>query len=253
MAGFEDLKRQAEQYLGKDLVNKIEREISKQKDAPRKLIDVKGVDFTPSAKSFDTHSTEITPQDPQMPKPATKAPTRIKNTPKREATVKSSQRKSPNDAQTQNATKKNRPGNKVDADKDSQASEHYKVDPSSEPSGIKPGTEKEDSTSGDKKAISPDTAAHHINGGSASERLIAEAIKGEYSYAKLGLTLGLSSIIGGMILGLNGVAGSTSWTASVFGLESKINDAAPGVVLFVVGIFYIWITRPKVKLNDLRG
>ena len=87
---------------------------------------------------------------------------------------------------------------------------------------------------------------------SPSERLIAEAIKGEYSYGKLGLILGLSSIVGGIILGLNGVAGSTSWTASLLGLESKINDAAPGVVLFIVGLFMVWATKPKVKMQDLR-
>ena len=87
---------------------------------------------------------------------------------------------------------------------------------------------------------------------SPTERLITEAIKGEYSYGKLGLILGLSSIIGGIILGLNGVAGSTSWTAKLLGLESRINDAAPGVVLFVVGLFMVWTTKPRVKLRDLK-
>jgi len=89
--------------------------------------------------------------------------------------------------------------------------------------------------------------------GSSSERLLADAIKGEYSYGKLGLILGVSSIIGGIVLGLNGVAGSTSWTAKLLGLESSINDAAPGVVLFVVGLFMVWVTKPRVKLKDLQG
>jgi hypothetical protein len=64
--------------------------------------------------------------------------------------------------------------------------------------------------------------------------------------------LGLSSIIGGIVLGLNGVADSPYWTAKLLGLESKINDAAPGVVLFIVGLFMVWATKPKVKLKDLR-
>ena len=89
--------------------------------------------------------------------------------------------------------------------------------------------------------------------GSSSERLIGEAIKGEYRYSTLGLVLGLASIVSGTALGLNGVAGSTSWTARVLGLESQINDAAPGVVLFIVGVFYVWITKPKVHLKDLLG
>lgn len=89
---------------------------------------------------------------------------------------------------------------------------------------------------------------------SASERLLAQAITGEYRYAMLGLILGMSSILGGVTLCLHGVAGSTSWTAKLLGLlESKINDAAPGVVLFVVGVFFVVATRPKVKLDKLRG
>jgi hypothetical protein len=75
---------------------------------------------------------------------------------------------------------------------------------------------------------------------------------GEYRYAMLGLILGLATILGGCLLCLNGVAGHTSWTAKAFGLQSQINDAAPGVVLFIVGIFFVLITRPKVDLRKLR-
>lgn len=82
--------------------------------------------------------------------------------------------------------------------------------------------------------------------------VMSEAVKGEYSYGKLGLLLGISSIIGGVILGLNGVAGSTSWTAKLLGLESSINDAAPGVVLFIVGLFMVWTTKPRVHLKDIK-
>ncbi|MFZ0749092.1 MAG: hypothetical protein WAM70_07015, partial [Pyrinomonadaceae bacterium] len=87
---------------------------------------------------------------------------------------------------------------------------------------------------------------------SHSANLLGKAVDAEYRYATLGLVLGLATIIGGIILGLNGVAGSTSWTARLIGLESKINDAAPGVVLFIVGIFLVFITRPKVSLDNLR-
>jgi C4-dicarboxylate transporter len=92
-----------------------------------------------------------------------------------------------------------------------------------------------------------------VDGASRSAGMIvAAAVKSEYQYAKLGLALGLASIIAGTILGLHGVTGATSWTAKVLGLESKINDAAPGVVLFIVGIFYVWITKPKIKLKDIQ-
>jgi hypothetical protein len=88
---------------------------------------------------------------------------------------------------------------------------------------------------------------------SHSKEIILEAVKGEYLYARLGLWLGVLSIVGGVILGLNGVAGSTSWTANLLGLKSQVNDAAPGTVLFIIGLFMIWATRPKVKMRDLHG
>ena len=58
------------------------------------------------------------------------------------------------------------------------------------------------------------------NEDSKSENLLSQAIKGEYSYGKLGLILGLSAIVGGVILCLNGVVGSSSWTASVLNMKS---------------------------------
>jgi hypothetical protein len=105
---------------------------------------------------------------------------------------------------------------------------------------------------------SPQSRPSHINQKSNGEishaqRVILEAIKGEYSYGKRGQILGISSMIGGVILGLHGVAGSTSWTARLLVLESQINDAAPGVVLFIVGLFMVWATKPKINLKDLKG
>lgn len=98
----------------------------------------------------------------------------------------------------------------------------------------------------------PSVLAANIQG-SYSADIVKEAIKGEYRYAMLGLILGLASIVGGIIMGLHGVAGSTSWTASVLGLSSSVNDAAPGVVLFIVGLFMVWVTKANVKLKDIKG
>jgi hypothetical protein len=52
---------------------------------------------------------------------------------------------------------------------------------------------------------------------------------------------------------LSSNVGHTSWTAKLLGFESTINDAAPGVVLFVGRVFFVWITKPRVKLGDLQG
>lgn len=66
-------------------------------------------------------------------------------------------------------------------------------------------------------------------------------------YSIAGLGLGLTCTIGGMVLFLMGVAGALDWYASMLGFESKITQAAPGAVLFVVGLFVVWITRYKFR------
>lgn len=68
-------------------------------------------------------------------------------------------------------------------------------------------------------------------------------------YSVLGLVLGLVCVIGGIVLFLHGVAGSTNWIAKILGAESQISDAAPGAVLFVVGLFIVWVTRFKLKIR----
>ena len=68
-------------------------------------------------------------------------------------------------------------------------------------------------------------------------------------YSLVALVLGLACVIGGVVLFIHGVTGSTSWTAKILGAESHLNDAAPGTVLFIVGLFIVWITRYSVKLK----
>ncbi len=68
-------------------------------------------------------------------------------------------------------------------------------------------------------------------------------------YSLSGLVLGLASVVGGVILFLNGVAGSTSWTAKMLGAESQVSDAAPGAVLFIVGLFVVIVTRFTIKVK----
>ncbi len=68
-------------------------------------------------------------------------------------------------------------------------------------------------------------------------------------YSMTGLVLGSTCIIGGILLFLNGVSGSSSLTAKILGNESNLTDAAPGAILFVVGLFIVLVTRysPKVE------
>jgi hypothetical protein len=69
----------------------------------------------------------------------------------------------------------------------------------------------------------------------------------QFIYSVLGLVLGFICIIGGIVLFFGGITGSVSWTAKMLGAESKVSDAAPGAVLFIVGIFMVLITRFKIK------
>ena len=64
-------------------------------------------------------------------------------------------------------------------------------------------------------------------------------------YALAGLRVGALCNLGGVVLFLNGVGGSSSWTTNVLGFKSELNDAAPGAILFVVGVLIIFITRYK--------
>ena len=68
-------------------------------------------------------------------------------------------------------------------------------------------------------------------------------------YSLAGLVLGLACILGGIVLALHGITGSTSWTASFIGTTSEISDAGPGVVLFVVGLFIVWVTRFSIAVQ----
>ena len=86
-----------------------------------------------------------------------------------------------------------------------------------------------------------------------SAELVKMYLRHRLIYSIGGLALGLICVLGGMILFLKGISGSTSWTASLLGLNSKINDAAPGSVLFVVGIFLVFITKHKVDVEFASG
>jgi hypothetical protein len=72
-------------------------------------------------------------------------------------------------------------------------------------------------------------------------------LKLKFVYSIVGLFLGLACILAGVVLGLAGVVGHTSWAASLMGLSTNLTDATPGVVVFVVGVFIVLITRFSVR------
>ena len=69
-------------------------------------------------------------------------------------------------------------------------------------------------------------------------------------YSLAGLVLGLACVIGGILLFFHGVAGTSSWVGEVIGVKSKLSDAAPGTVLFVVGLAVVFLTRFTVRVRQ---
>ena len=69
-------------------------------------------------------------------------------------------------------------------------------------------------------------------------------------YSLAGLVLWLACVIGGTLLFFHGVVGSSSWVGEVIGVKSKLSDAAPGTVLFVVGLAVVFLTRFAVRVRQ---
>ena len=89
--------------------------------------------------------------------------------------------------------------------------------------------------------LPPDPRERHFWGRLAVLQLI---------YSLAGLVFGLACIVGGILLFFHGVAGSSSWVGEFIGVQSKLSDAAPGTVLFVVGLAVVWLTRFAVRVKQ---
>jgi hypothetical protein len=79
--------------------------------------------------------------------------------------------------------------------------------------------------------------------------LLKRSLRYRFIYSMTGLVIGLACLIGGIVLFLNGVAGSATWTSKIMGSDSTLSNAAPGVILFVVGLLIVLITRYKMNLD----
>jgi hypothetical protein len=67
--------------------------------------------------------------------------------------------------------------------------------------------------------------------------------------ALTGLMIGFSCIILGVILSIFGVTGYFSWSFAFGGINSSLTNAAPGVLLMIIGFFIIFITNYKVIIQ----
>lgn len=79
---------------------------------------------------------------------------------------------------------------------------------------------------------------------------IAELIiKAEEDKAKNGLIAGFVCILLGFILSIIGVTGFINWSFAFGGINSSLTNAAPGVLLMVVGLLIIIVTNHKVTVQ----
>ncbi len=69
----------------------------------------------------------------------------------------------------------------------------------------------------------------------------------QFYYSIAGLILGLLCMIGGITLFVLGVTGASDWYTNIWGAESRISQAAPGAILFIIGLFVVIFTRYKFK------
>ena len=83
--------------------------------------------------------------------------------------------------------------------------------------------------------------------------ILSRLVRLQLAYSLAGLTLGLICVVGGILLFFHGVTGSTSWVGHVIGVQGRLSDAAPGTVLFVVGLLVVWITRFDVRVRRQRA
>ena len=74
----------------------------------------------------------------------------------------------------------------------------------------------------------------------------------ELAYSVTGIVVGFLSIVAGVVLFFFGITGKMTFTTNVGGADSKLVDAAPGTVLFIVGLFIIFFTRFRVEVTNPR-
>jgi hypothetical protein len=80
-------------------------------------------------------------------------------------------------------------------------------------------------------------------------KLVNSMIEAEKGKAKNGLLAGSFFIIIGAVLSVIGVSGVINWNFSFVGLNSSLINAAPGVVLIIVGFLIIVITNYNITIR----
>lgn len=67
----------------------------------------------------------------------------------------------------------------------------------------------------------------------------------------LGIIIGGVLCLSGFVLSISGLAGHVQWLITAPGFSSRLENATPGIIAFVAGMFLVWRYKPKIR-DDLR-
>ena len=85
--------------------------------------------------------------------------------------------------------------------------------------------------------------------GSVPPDIQRDLIRQQYVVSMAAMTLGAIAIVCGAALTWLGLEGTIQWSFSAFGVKSKLADAGPGALLFVVGVLIIALNRFSVRIR----
>jgi len=71
----------------------------------------------------------------------------------------------------------------------------------------------------------------------------------EKSHSNKGFVISLLLIIGGIIFFFLGITGVVNLTAELEGFKLKLLNCSPGVLLIIVGLFFYWVSKPKITIK----
>lgn len=83
--------------------------------------------------------------------------------------------------------------------------------------------------------------------------IVKSVSRHQLTYSLVGLFLGFICVIGGVALFLLGVSQKSQWVTNLLGASSEITDAAPGAILFIVGLFVVFVTRYQMHVANRKG
>jgi hypothetical protein len=73
-----------------------------------------------------------------------------------------------------------------------------------------------------------------------------QIVKAEAENARSGRMVGLLVILVGVILTIAGATGAVDLKLSGMGMSAQVVNAAPGVVVALIGLFIVWRTNLKI-------